>query len=762
MPRRLHTLLGLLAALLLGGVGIAYAAGPSSPAYRAPALPPGVTIVIGAGGLTWSDVTAQGTPNLWSLLRDGAGGAMAIPSTHANTCPIDGWLGLSAGGRAAATRTGSASDPAARPCPPLPEVPAAPADGGLVQVPGWAGYRASVAGTDFGSVLGTVGEQAAAGGQCIAAVGPGAGLAAARADGTLQRWSAWNPDTLVAALNACPLGIVDVGAVRDDVASGEAHPEQSRAAQVTQIDTRIGQALAAAPAGADIIVASLADAGVQERLRLAVARGPHFGPGELASTSTRQPGLVQAQDVTVTLLAGQGLRVPEALGGAPLKFVAANGNTDATVQDRLRHLVDIGQASYEVHGLVRPFFTVFAYGQVLVYLVALVRWRRQVGSERSGRRILGWTRVFAVAAASVPVSTFLANLFPWWRFSIPMAAVVAAVGLFVLLIAGAALLGPWGRTAWGPMVVVSLVTMVVLALDVLTGSGLQLSSLMGLQPVIGGRFYGVGNVTFAIFVTAALLLATALSSLILPARGPRAAAIAVGIIGLVTIVIDGAPFWGADGGGPPAAIPGFAVLILSILGIALTWRRVLALGAGCVGLFLAVGFLDWLRPASSRTHLGRFIQSLIDGGALEIVTRKAAQNWNLLLAGAPLSLLVPVALVAAGYLLARPGSRAGRALERSYQTLPTLRAGLIGLLVTLVLGFFLNDTGAAIPAVAATVVVPLVIVVAVTALADQARAQARVRRGHRRRRGRPGSPSPTSPPTTPVAATAPPPADTPT
>ena len=54
-------------------------------------------------------------------------------------------------------------------------------------------------------------------------------------------------------------------------------------------------------------------------------------------------------------------------------------------------------------------------------------------------------------------------------------------------------------------------TLAVLALDVMFGSRLQLSSLMGLQPVVAGRFYGMGNVTYALFATAGLLLATALA-----------------------------------------------------------------------------------------------------------------------------------------------------------------------------------------------------------------------------------------------------------
>ena len=229
------------------------------------------------------------------------------------------------------------------------------------------------------------------------------------------------------------------------------------------------------------------------------------------------------------------------------------------------------------------------------------------------------------------------------------------------------------------------------------------------------------------------VLATALSSLLVRAHGPKLAAIIVALIGVGTVLVDGAPFWGADGGGPPAAIPGFAYLVLSILGIAMTWRRGLILALSCAALFLGIAFLDWLRPATERTHLGRFIQSIIDGGALDIVIRKGKQNLDILLGNAPLTLLVPAALLFVIYVLARPTSWGSRALQRSFQTLPTLRAGLVALVITLTIGFLINDSGTAIPAVGATVAVPLIVAVAVSALADEARVGAPTRRDRRRR-----------------------------
>jgi hypothetical protein len=694
-------------------------------AQAAPADPFGATVLIGTGGITWTDVSQEATPNLWMLLRDGSSAAMSIRSVDTNTCPADGWLGLSAASRAAAPRPGTGAVQK-RPCATLEEP-----TGGMV--PRWDEYVQAAQDRKFDSELGLLGKAAAASDVCIKPVGPGAAIAAATPDGTVDRYSSYDPANLLVDMNTCPLTIVDVGSVRDpdDLAEGEEVPDASRAEQGKAIDERIGEVITAAPGGADFIVASLSDAGMTERLRLVVARGPHYGPGILNSQSTRQPGLVQAQDLPVTLMSITGVKLPSGLGGTTMTSDPAPDNSEKRAHDRLQKLVDYDLASHEVHSLVPPFFNTFAYGQLVIYLFVLLVWKGKIGGPDTRRRVLRIVRVIAVAAASVPASTFLANLLPWWRFSIPMVSIVAAVGLFVALIAYAALRGPWGRTALGPLAFVSAVTIAVLAGDVLTGSRLQQSSLMGLQPVVAGRFYGMGNVTFALFATSSLLFATALSSHLVKHGRPRVAAAFVLAIGVATVVIDGAPFWGADGGGPPAYIPGVAYLILSILGLRMTWQRVALIGFGSVALFFAVAFLDWLRAPDDRSHLGRFIQAILDGNALDIVVRKGEQNLNILLGNAPLTLLVPAALLFVIYVLARPTSWGSRGLGKAAEKAPTLRAGLIAVVITLTIGFLINDSGTAIPAVGATVAVPLIVSVVVRNLEDDLRSVARTRRARR-------------------------------
>lgn len=695
--------------------GVAMAAGAATATTATAPGSPAPLVLVGAGGLSWSDVSERATPMLWAMLGNGAASTMTVRSVHTNTCPVDGWLTLSAGTRAADVDDSvdpSNSRPACRAVP----HPVAPAQA----VPRWGSFLQAARRAGFDASPGLLGDLAARAGRCLEAVGPGAAVGAARSSGVVEHYAPLRE--LDRALTRCRVTLVDVGAVRDpaDVdPRDEVRPTQSRAAQVHAMDVRIASVVAAAPDGTDVMVASLADAGRSERLRLLVATGPSYPTGILRSSSTRQPGLVQLPDLTPTVLAALGIPAPDALGGAPLTVEPTQDHSTIGARARLRGLVDDDLASHEVHALVPPFFNGLVLAQLGIDALAAVVWRRRWGSEPARVRLLRVVRQVATIAATVPVSTFLANLLPWWRSSVPLLAVIGSVALFVAVISAVALLGPWRRWLLGPLAVVCGATMAVLSVDVMTGSRLQVSSLMGLQPVVGGRFYGMGNVTFAVFATATMLFCIAVADFWVARGRTRVAAAAVGIIGLLAVVVDASPAWGSDFGGPPALLPGVALLVLAVLQVRVTLRRVLLIVGGTAVFLVAVAVADWLRPPASQSHLGRFVQTVIDGGAAEVIRRKLDQNLSILF-HSTLSVLVPVGLLFVLYILARPTSWGSRALERAYERAPLLRPGLLALMVLYVIGFALNDSGTAIPAVGAAVSIPLVIAVSVRALEDEA------------------------------------------
>jgi len=193
------TAVAVLAALVI--VGFKASSPDASPPAASKDLS-GSIVVIGTGGLSWSDVSAEATPALWSLLRDGATAALTVRSVRANTCPVDGWLTLSAGERAGdvdAVGGGSGGpDGAKQACQDLPEYMTAG------KVPHWSDYVAAAAATKFDASLGLLGDQVASHGGCIQAVGPGAALGAARATGIVDRYQPFDESTLASALTSCP------------------------------------------------------------------------------------------------------------------------------------------------------------------------------------------------------------------------------------------------------------------------------------------------------------------------------------------------------------------------------------------------------------------------------------------------------------------------------------------------------------------------------------------------------------------------------
>jgi hypothetical protein len=699
-------------------------AAPSASA--APVADPAPVVLIGTGGLRWDDVD-ETTPSLTAALAQDSTASLAVRSVRDITCPADGWLAVSAGRRAADTEQsrGGCRSLTAR----------GTVAGGATKAGAWDTYRREAASGRFDADPGLLGSTLDTAGIPRAAVGAGALIATAdRSGDTPAAWpglEAGPEGTLDPTADAVGLAgqvraalssgarflAVDLGTVRDTgrLAAVDGGPFP-RAEQVTGLDTRLGLVIDALPEKATVIVASLADDGRRPHLQMAFAFGPRarggaFGPGLLRTSSTQQDGLVQSTDLLPSLLTALGLPVPADAVGSPLTTVDGG---DAL--DRQQRLLDLDAASVEVERLVTPFFL----GYCTVELIVLGGLTLIAGRSRARpvarRRALVGLRIAAVTFSLVPVATYLANLWPWWRSSSPGIPLTLAVVTATAVLALAASAGPWRRPLLGPAGAAGALTLAVLTADLAMGSPLQLVALIGGQPIIAGRFYGLSNSTFALFGTAALLAALAVAEGMLSrGRSRREAACAVAAVGVLATAVDGLPALGSDFGGPPALVPAFALLALWVAGIQVTWPRVLTIAGVTLTALLVLSLTDWLRPADDRSHLGRFVQSVLDGGGWLIVQRKAEQNLGML-TSSPLSLSVPVATVAAIVVLHRPERWFAPGLRLAYDRQPLVPAGLAALGVMLLIAFCANDSGTSIPPVSFMLLAPLLFAVGARAV----------------------------------------------
>ncbi|HET8594893.1 MAG TPA: hypothetical protein VFM07_06575 [Intrasporangium sp.] len=700
---RRHPIKSLVVALTLVVVALvwAYVARPTIPVPPTQAPQPGQSlVVVGVGGVSWDDVSESDTPILWGMLRDGSAASVSVKALHLTTCPTDGWATLGAGEAAGVASSADRPD-----CTPLPDVSGNAATGW--HVPGFDAVAKASAEGPYDAHLGLLGDSFARAGTCVQAVGPGAALAAATSDGRLARYAPFSVTTLTSDLAQCPVSLVDVGAL---VKTEPDHVRQVE--RLNSLERRISQVVDAAPNGADIVVVGISDRDRQERLRVLTASGPHYPPGLLASASTRMTGIAQLSDVSATILARGGARPVQEIGGRALSVIPSANNSESTAASKLTVLTDLNTKADAKQVLEVPFLLLWLVTAFVVFVVIGIAWRvaRPWSVISTRRRLARWAVIVGLVTAAMPAATFLANLVPWWRVSgltwLLVVVFTALVLVIAVILAALAVQGPWGSSALGPVAMLSAVTAGVIGVDLITGSHLQIGSIFGLQPLVGGRFYGMGNVAFALYGAGVLLLCAALAHGLRRRGAPRLAIAAVAIMSLVALAIDVLPAWGADFGGPLALVPALGILLIAVSGLRMSVRNLAVVGFAAVLVVGVVSWLDWLRPPAERAHPGRFVQSIVDGGAWPIISRKFFANIELGLAMPVLFALVTLALIPFILIAFRPGIFGTATFRRLCEEAPLLRTGLIAIVVMVVIGFLTNDSGIAIPPVAAIFVVP--------------------------------------------------------
>ncbi|WP_313661611.1 hypothetical protein [Cellulosimicrobium cellulans] len=697
-------------------------------------------VVVGTTGVAWSDVTAATTPTLHALLTDGAGaGGVAQPTGAASRCTVGGWLALSAGQLADVATERAPDGSWACPTPQPVATPDGASDGiaGGARIDGWDDLVALQRGSGYQARLGVLGDalggDGSAGGTaavCATAVGPGAALALADSQGEVARYrelaSATSPGS---DAFSCPVTVVDAGdatapAVDPDLPAEEraALRASLRADRLAAVDATVGAVLDAAPTGTTVLVVDVAGTpGTRPALGATLVRPSFDGPEQaryLTSAATRTDGVARVLDVPATVLDAAGTTIPARIQDTPLAWGSPRPPDATSTADALADLTTLDHVRRAVY---TAFVDVPLYAGLVIAGLCLLLAPRAARAAGDRARVR-WARAAHVArgaalvVAAVPTAAFLVSLTGWWRFGNQMLAIVVSTVLATAAVAGLGALAP-RRPVWlGPGIVAG-ITFAVLTLDALVGTPLNRASPLGSAPTFGARFYGFGNPTFSVYAVAALVLAAALAQWLV-ARGHRyVAATVVGVIGVVTMVVDVWPTLGADLGGGLVVVPAFAVLGLAASGARVTWRRFLLVAAAGVGLVAAVGVLDWLRPADERSHLGRFVGEVVDGSAWETLLRKAGYAARSVLGGVPVWLTILV-LVAAALVLFWPRRFTPAWFARTEAAWPLVRPTVLALWIVCVAGSLVNDFGVRIALVALIPAVPLLTVAALHAVGD--------------------------------------------
>ncbi len=428
--------------------------------------------------------------------------------------------------------------------------------------------------------------------------------------------------------------------------------------------------LAARRAPSELLIALQRNAETRRGALLwaAVAGLAGGGGRELTSASTNERGLIVSVDLAPSILRRLGSGAPEQMRGRAIEASAMlHGSALRAFMARLRVL---GGRRLSALGVL-----LLAWAALIALCAPWPAARAR--ALRAGAVGVMWTPTVVMITATFAPSAAVEYL--------AIAAICLSLG------AGTDALIPWPRAMIAP----ALVGVTAITLDALMHTQLLVRSLMGPNPILGARFYGIGN---EVKSGLAVLVLAAVAGALHPAVGGRRAAGAMAAAGVALAAVEGSARIGAGVGGVILVSAGFAVAAASLLGGALTRRRTVIVLVSPLLALLALAVADLLTAHGSGHYTGSILHAHSAGELRDVIVRRYRAAWGELRNHAmPLATALSLAAVWWGW----------RSRERLLGPVggdPAWRAAFAGAVTAGLLGAFSEDSG------------PVLLVVAVFAL----------------------------------------------
>ena len=396
--------------------------------------------------------------------------------------------------------------------------------------------------------------------------------------------------------------------------------------------------------------------------------GEGFSEGVLTSPTTRMDGYVLSTDLLPTILARYGVEIPDDVTGREIE-TAGDESDAAAVVSRERRLVSLPDRRGPVLGV-----GILAW--VALTLAATALWRRRGAA-------LGLT-LLAVSLAYIPAVLLLAAALEpsllTERLLVGIGAPLAAVATL------AALRRPLGeRAPFGAFAAAAVVSVGATAIDVLAGSPLTSLSLLGPNPGLGVRFFGIGNELESTIGALLMLGAGAAVTALAPADPRRTVAIVAGVVTLVAVLVFAPGRFGADVGAAITFPAGGAAVIIAALGLPRS-KAVLVIAAPIVALIALVA-IDLVLGGDA--HLSR---SVLAAGGLEELGNVFERRIRLGAGSFPRYLESPYFILALVAIVIGVVNR--RRIIEWTAGRPAVAAGLVGAIAATLIGTLANDSAA--------------------------------------------------------------------
>lgn len=401
-----------------------------------------------------------------------------------------------------------------------------------------------------------------------------------------------------------------------------------------------------------------------------VMAGAGVAKGFLTSPSTKRPGIILNTDLAPTILNFFNLPIPEHMLGRPLQVLA--GDSQLTVLSAMQKQLSL---TYNARPYLQKGYIVYQLGLLIAGLYCIF-WQRG-----QAIRIL---HPFLATVMAVPLACLLLPLLPQRSFPVLTCELVfLTLGITLLALATER------RLPLGSFISLSLVTAGLIITDTLLDSPLQKTAIMGYDPIVGARFYGIGNEYMGVFIGSLLFGCPAALSVL--HRYRRAGLLATGLLFLLAVFLLGNPGLGANMGGVIAASTAFLTTFLLLCGVQFNFQKVVFLGVAVIVLVAGIFLVDLQRSLEVQSHFGRNAAIVLSGGwpeIADIIKRKTEINIKLF-RYTIWSRVFVASLGSLALLFYRPVG----VMVKVKSDYPHLYKGLLGVVFGSIVALFFNDSG---------------------------------------------------------------------
>ncbi|TCS79571.1 hypothetical protein [Tepidibacillus fermentans] len=409
----------------------------------------------------------------------------------------------------------------------------------------------------------------------------------------------------------------------------------------------------------------VSDQAIEDRQLLAPIwwYNPKAAGNFLTSNTTKRIGIVSNVDIAPTILSLLGVdHLPSEMIGQSMELISS---------DRLL-LNDLNQLFITYRQRPTVLYT-FIFWQIILLILSMAVWFIK---WKKGYRFM---RIGLIGMLYLPLLLLVTSPFykiqPWLYILL----------LFIISL----LLGLVTRykESISIFVVIGFLTWLGITLDLSMGAYFMKRSYLGYDPIIGARYYGIGNEYMGVYIGATLLFT---SSIIHKKRNRWT----LGVTALIYSVISYfllAPTLGTNAGGAISALVATTFTFLQMLHVSFRKKGIWIFLALMVLGFSALICSNLAIGSDEQSHIGRALQLLTQGdfsSIYSIIARKLAMNWKLIQVSSWSKVMV-TSLVVIGILFMKPRG----AIKTFFEQSPYLFYGFYGIVVGAFIALLVNDSG---------------------------------------------------------------------